>query len=247
MSKRNENRPGYKKTKVGWTPEEWRCVKTREICRLSSGGTPDRKISLYWNGDIYWATTSEINYNVILRTAEKITEHGLKQSSAKVFPKGTLLMAMYGQGATRGRVALLGRNIAINQTCVAILPKKDDVLTLYLYHLFSYEYNRIRSFSQGGNQQNLSSDLVGSVPIIVPSFHEQKKIAEILSTWDEAIEQMRKLIDAKKRLKKALMQQLLTSKKRLPGFKEEWKTYRLSELSKLFPQRMKKSKHSKRN
>jgi type I restriction enzyme S subunit len=139
-------------------------------------------------------------------------------------------MAMYGQGATRGRVALLGENIAINQACVAIISKNNSVLPLYLYQLLYYEYNRVRSFSQGGNQANLSSDLIKSIPVILPPPDEQKKIAEILSTWDQAIEQTRKLLEAKISRKKALMQQLLIGKKRLPGFSEEWKVFRMGDL-----------------
>lgn len=83
-------------------PEGWRRSTLGEIARITSGGTPDRSEPSYWGGSVPWVTTGEIQFNTITDTAEKITEAGLKNSSAKLFPPGTLLMAMYGQGKTRG-------------------------------------------------------------------------------------------------------------------------------------------------
>ena len=79
-----------------------------EICAIKSGGTPDRSNESFWNGDIPWVTTTLIDYGVIEAANEFITAEGLKNSSAWIVPKGTVLMAMYGQGVTRGRVAILG-------------------------------------------------------------------------------------------------------------------------------------------
>ena len=217
MKDPNENRPGYKKTKVGWIPEEWESLRIESFSTLRSGGTPSRQHPEYWDGAIPWATTAEIKYGLITCTTESITEDGLKKSSAALFPKGTLVMAMYGQGATRGRVGILGKPMAFNQACLAILPKKR-ALPPFMYQRLTFDYHRVRSFSQGGNQANLSGELVGGIRVPLPELYEQQKIAEILSTWDEAIERTRKLIEAKKRRKKGLMQQLLTGKKRLPGF-----------------------------
>ena len=102
-------------------PDGWHRSTLGEIARISSGGTPDRAEPSYWGGDVPWVTTGEIRFNTITDTFEKITPAGLKNSSAKLFPPGTLLMAMYGQGKTRGQVAKLAIEAATNQACAAIL------------------------------------------------------------------------------------------------------------------------------
>jgi type I restriction enzyme, S subunit len=226
----NQKRPGYKKTKAGWIPNEWNCHSIKSFCKTHSGGTPSRKRSDYWAGTIPWATTAEIKYGTISETLEFITVKGLKESSAKLSAKGTLVLAMYGQGATRGRVAILGKAMAFNQACLAIIPKKTHAVTLYVYHRLVSDYHRLRMLSQGGNQENLSSELVKGLVLPLPSLPEQKKLAAILSAWDEAIEQMRRVVEAKKRRKKGLMQKLLTGKKRLPGFRGGWSVHKLGSL-----------------
>ncbi len=90
-------------------PNGWKLGTIEEISSVSSGGTPSRKNESYWNGNIPWVTTAEVQFKIIEDTAEKITEEGLANSSAKLFPVDTILIAMYGQGKTRGQVAKLGK------------------------------------------------------------------------------------------------------------------------------------------
>lgn len=211
----------------------WQKVRLGQIARITSGGTPSRNIDEYWNnGEIPWITTTAINFNTISSGTEFITQKGLKNSSAKIFPPGTILMAMYGQGVTRGRVAILKIEAATNQACAAILPHKENIETQFLFYFLSNEYEQIREMAHGGNQKNLNGELIKQIPIKLPSLPEQCKIAEILSTWDEAIDLTQQLIAAKQRRKKALMQQLLTGKVRFPGFEEEWEVIKLGALGK---------------
>ncbi|PTB90737.1 restriction endonuclease subunit S, partial [Marinobacter sp. Z-F4-2] len=102
-------------------PDGWKLSTIEEISNVSSGGTPSRKNDAYWNGTIPWVTTAEVKFKVIEDTSEKITEEGLANSSAKLFPVDTILMAMYGQGKTRGQVAKLGIKASTNQACAAIV------------------------------------------------------------------------------------------------------------------------------
>src|SRR5690554_3582220 len=102
---------------------EWVSDSLGNIFETTSGGTPSRTEKAYWNGDIPWVTTSLVDFSVIVSAEEFLTAEGLKNSSAKLFPKGTVLMAMYGQGKTRGKVALLSIKAATNQACAAILPR----------------------------------------------------------------------------------------------------------------------------
>ena len=170
-----------KQTEIGPIPESWEFTKIGEIAQLKSGGTPSRKNSVYWDGgEICWIKTGEIDYSRIVRTEEKITKAGLEGSSAKIFPAGTLLIAMYGQGVTRGKVAITGTDAATNQACAAIFPLAK-VRTKYLYYFLEYNYDTIRSFAHGANQKNLSADLIKSFPLVYPSVAgEQREIAGAL-------------------------------------------------------------------
>jgi type I restriction enzyme S subunit len=194
-------------------PASWEKVRLGQIARISSGGTPSRAIPEYWNGKIPWITTSKINFRVVSEAEEFISELGLKNSAAKVLPKGTLLMAMYGQGATRGRVGILGLDAAINQACASI-ELADSVLSDFLFYFLAYNYEPIRKLGHGGNQANLNSELIRSIEILLPPYKEQIAISEILRAWDFAISQSEKLILVKDTRKRGLMQQLLTGKRR---------------------------------
>lgn len=160
---------------------------------------------------------------------EYITEKGLRNSSTRVYPKGTLLMAMYGQGQTRGRVGILGIDAAINQACASLEPN-ERVSRDYLFQYLWFQYVPIRQLSQGGNQANLNGELIKSIRVLLPPLPEQRAIAAILSTWDRAIEQTTRLIRAKRRVKKGLMQQLLTGMRRLTGFSEAWQWLKAGEV-----------------
>ena len=177
-----------KQTEIGPVPESWEIKKIGEIAQLKSGGTPSRKKPAYWDGgDINWIKTREIDYCRIVKAEEKITKAGLVNSSAKIFPAGTLLVAMYGQGVTRGKVAITGLDAATNQACAAIFPLAE-VRTKYLYYFLEYNYDKIRSFAHGANQKNLSAELIKSFPITFPSVvDEQKEITDSLKIFDRRI------------------------------------------------------------
>lgn len=215
-------------------PEGWKLSTIEEIANVSSGGTPSRKNDTYWNGSIPWVTTSEIKFNIIKDTSEKITEKGLANSSAKLFPVDTILMAMYGQGKTRGKVAKLGIEASTNQACAAIVLHPGYEVDYYYQFLVS-QYENIREMANSGGQENLSGGIVKSIQVPVPPFPEQNKIAQILSTWDKAITTTEQLLANSQQQKKALMQQLLTGKKRLLDkngvrFSGEWNELALEKI-----------------
>jgi type I restriction enzyme S subunit len=136
-----------KQTEIGPVPESWEVCKVGDVAKIQSGGTPTREIVENWcGGTIPWVKTGEINYCVIHNTEEKITPTGLANSAARLFPKGTLLMAMYGQGITRGRVGLLGIEAATNQACASITPTdKIRISSVFLYYFFEYHYEETRA------------------------------------------------------------------------------------------------------
>ena len=182
-----------------------------KIARISSGGTPSRGVSTYWNGDIPWVKTTQIQNCIISEECvdEWITEEGLKKSSAKMIPAGTILMAMYGQGKTRGQVSILNFDAAINQACAAIELKKN-IDREFIYQSLLGKYSRIRAMSNTGGQENLSAGLIKEIPILLPPLPEQKAIADLLSTWDEAIEKTQRLIQVKEKRFRALSRTLIS-------------------------------------
>lgn len=216
-------------------PKEWDLKALGEIAQITSGGTPSRDKSEYWlNGTVPWIRTTEVQ-NCILNfedTVEFITELGLQKSSAKLMPHGTILLAMIGQGKTRGQVALLNFSASTNQNCAAIILKNGHHAGFYFYFLLS-QYENIRALSNSAGQSNLTGALVKSIQIPVPPLLEQKKIAQILSTWDQAIATTEHLLDLAGQQKKALMQQLLTGKKRSPGFEGAWRNLPLCKMAEI--------------
>lgn len=213
-------------------PDNWTIKTINDIARVTSGGTPARNKKIYWGGNIPWITTTEVqNYKINKSNIrEYITEHGLSKSSAKFLPENTILMAMIGQGKTRGQVALLTFAATCNQNCAAIICNNDNNPVYYFNYLLS-QYKKIRMFSNTAGKSNLTGALVKSMKVPVPPIAEQNKISEILSCWDKAIEISQKLLSNSQRQKKALLQQLLTGSKRFPGHNEEFKRYHFPDVA----------------
>lgn len=221
----NKVKKGYKQTEIGIIPEEWEVKELGSFANVSLGGTPSREVLSYWDGSIPWITTSQIDFNIIKDANEFITEEGLNNSAAKLFKSGNLLMAMYGQGKTRGKVAILGIDATTNQACAAILLNKS-VLREYIFCNISGRYDEIRNLSNTGGQENLSGDLIKKIQIPLPPLPEQNAIAQVLSDTDKLIQALEKLIAKKHRIKQGAMQKLLTPK-------EGWEVKTLGEIAEI--------------
>ena len=225
-------RAGYKLTDVGVIPIDWDVKRISDLATVSSGGTPSRENATFWNGDIPWITTSKIDFNTIFEADEFISETGLKNSAAKLFPTGTLLVALYGQGKTRGKVAMLGFEATTNQACAAI-SLFGNISRDYLLHFLISQYDAIRNSSNSGSQENLNGQIVKDFLIVCPTSDEQRAIAAALSDVDALLAKQGQLIAKKQGLKQAAMQQLLTGQTRLPGFSGDWEVKRLGEIAPL--------------
>ena len=189
----------------------WEQRKLGEVADISSGGTPSRDMCSYWNGDIPWATTAEVNYSLILETAEHISTSGLSNSSAKIMPVGTILMAMYGQGKTRGQVAILGIEAATNQANANIVINQG-VNNAFVYYQLVKNYKSIRLSANEGGQANLSLGIVKDLRIaFTESIREQIAIGNLFRNLDELITAQYEKIEALKLHKKGLMQGLFPS------------------------------------
>jgi len=204
----------FKQTEIGEIPIDWNISTIGQVCKVTSGGTPSRNQPEFWNGNVPWVKTGEINYSKIFDTSEKITKDGILNSSAKLVPNGSLLMAMYGQGKTRGKVALLGIDATINQACLAILQGKY-LCNEFLYYFLTREYINLRSLSHEGSQKNLNAALVKQVIIPIPPTSEQNQIVKILNSVDSRIDAEKAILISFQKLKHGLMQDLLTGRMRV--------------------------------
>ncbi len=190
---------------------DWQNGSLGSIFETTSGGTPSRTESSYWGGDIPWITTSLVNFGVINGAEEFISQDGLKNSSAKLLPMGTVLIAMYGQGKTRGQVALLGVEATTNQACAAVLPKKG-IDPYFVFLNLTGRYEEFRKLSNSGGQENLSQTLIRDFPFAYPlDEKEQHRIADCLTSLDALIAAAIQELDTLKTHKKGLMQQLFPS------------------------------------
>jgi type I restriction enzyme S subunit len=172
-------------------PGGWRWVKLGDICETTSGGTPSRRESKYYDGSIPWVKSGELDKGLITDTEEKISEEAIENSSAKVFPKGTLLIALYG--ATIGKLAFLGVAAATNQAVCGIY-KNDNVASKYLYHFLFHSKQGLVKQGIGGAQPNISQGILKNLKIPLPSVHDQhaivSKIEELLSELDKGKQQL---------------------------------------------------------
>lgn len=166
--------------------------KIKDICCLGSGGTPSRARPQYYNGDIPWIKTGEVINEEIFETEEHITQDAIDNSSARMYPKGSLIIAMYGQGDTRGRTAKLGINATTNQAC-AVLYNIDNniVVTDYLWYYLQGRYHDLRSLASGNNQPNLNAGKIKSYEIPIPPIDIQNAIVEHINRQKEQIKQLK--------------------------------------------------------
>lgn len=205
-----------KETEIGPVPESWEIVPVSSHFRAVAGGTPSRSNPAYWiGGTIPWVKTGEVDYVVISDTEEKITAAALKDSAAKMIPSGAVLVAMYGQGVTRGKVAMLGIEATTNQACVALLPHTNEVRPDFLYAYLTFSYERLRSLAHGGQQQNLNAELIKSFSLPKPGEDEQREISRILQTLDRKIALHEKKRAALQDLFQTLLHQLMTARIRV--------------------------------
>ena len=218
--RRGEVPEGYVKKRKVVIPQQWGLPQIKDIASISSGSTPNRNNSEYWNGNIAWVTTGELSSGHVNHTSELITVKAVKETKMRIYPQGTLLMAMYGQGKTRGTVAILEIDAAVNQACAAITVK--DGKSKFLFYQLKNSYQDIRKLSNTGNQENLNADIIKTYQVPWAPDEEQERISTILTAQDKVIELKEKRLAEKQRQKKYLMQQLLTGKKRLPGFSGQW-------------------------
>ncbi len=225
-----EVKPGYKQSEVGVIPEDWEAEGLGRVVEIVGGGTPSTRVTEYWDGLIPWASAGDVSRALgryVFDTADHISELGLASCPAKILPTGTVVII--SRGATVGRMAQLGRNMAFNQTCYG-LTANARLHQDYLYYAMRYFINALKSLTYGTTFGTVTTQSFQHWMIPLPPRSEQRAIATALSDVDTLIGAIDKLIAKKRDLKQAAMQQLLAGQTRLPGFRGEWQVKRLGDV-----------------
>lgn len=170
-------------------PEGWCEATLQDVADWGSGGTPSRKYAEYYDGDIPWVKTGDLGPKLLESCSESITELGVKNSSAKLFPKGSVALAMYG--ATIGRTSILGMDATTNQACAVGNPVKGLTSSEFLYYFLSNEKDRFIAKGKGGAQPNISQAVIKEHPFFLPPLAEQKVIVDKLDTLLAQVESIK--------------------------------------------------------
>lgn len=206
---------------LGQVPEHWGVSALGYYSMLNTGATPDRSKNQYWGGTIPWIKTGEVRYDTIYETEETITQAALSETSVRLSKPGTLLMAMYGQGITRGRVAILGVSATYNQACVAITPN-SKVTNDFLKFFFMAGYDALRDGGNETSQMNLNADIVSKFKVLVPSYEEQIDIVSFLriklAHYEQLINKSEHAIALMQERRTALISAAVTGKIDLRGW-----------------------------
>src|SRR5437867_4015831 len=184
----------------------WPVKAIREFARTASGGTPKRGVAAFYNGDIPWVKSGELGDKTVFEVAERITKLGLESSSAKLFPAGTLCIALYG--ATVGKLGILGIEAATNQAvCGIFLP--PDVDTRYMFRFLESRRRELIEQGKGGAQPNISQDIIKNTRVPLPPLDEQHRIvAEIekqFTRLDAGVASLRRVQTALKRYRASVL------------------------------------------
>ena len=222
---------------------EWKKVKLGDICeRVTSGGTPKANVSSYYFPPIIpWLKTKEVNYCRITETENFISEEGLNNSSAKLIAPNSVIIAMYGQGDTAGRVAINKIPLTTNQACCNLTIDESKADYEFIYYQLCTLYNKMVSLKAGAAQPNLNARIIKNLEVLLPSLPTQHRIATILSRYDSLIENYQKQIklleEAAQRLYKEWFVDLHfpghENTKIVDGVPEGWEKKKLVEIAEL--------------
>ena len=209
--------PQYKTSPISWLdqmPQHWDAASLRWLSRRYAGGTPDKGSDAYWeDGEIPWLNSGAVNDGYITQPSALITRDGFANSSAKWIPKGALVMALAGQGKTKGMVAQLGIQTTCNQSMAAIIPDRRFV-PRYLYWWLTANYQNIRNLAGGEARDGLNLDLLGSIPCPLPPASEQEAVVQFLDAEsaqiDSLVAKKRDLVDKLREKRNALIARTVT-------------------------------------
>lgn len=212
-----------KQTEIGKIPQEWDVVRVRDIFKVETGTTPSTKEISYWkNGTIDWITPADMNDLTnqleLPESRRKITPKAVKETNLTLMPLNSIVMSTR---APVGYVGIVKKEVTFNQGCKGLIPKiQDKVDTSFYAYYLSFKREYLNNISSGSTFKELSKDAFTNLEVPNPPLPEQRAISHVLSTMDEAIQKVDEAIEKAERLKKGLMQQLLTKGIKHKEFKQ---------------------------
>jgi type I restriction enzyme S subunit len=211
-------------------PANWKATELGEIAKFSSGGTPSKENADFWGGIHPWITAKDLKQHYLKNSIDTLTDAGL--ANAKLAPAGASLILVRGMTLLKDfPVGYVTRPMSFNQDIKALIPEKEVDGLFFSFFLASQKEKMRQLVSIAGHGTGrLDTESIKSFPVNLPSLGEQKKIAKILVAWDQAITATEKLLANRLQQKNALVQQLLSGKKRIPGFNDPWVKYKFRDL-----------------
>lgn len=189
-------------------PEGWTWASVDQLAEVGTGATPKRDKAAYWNdGDVPWVTSSVVNGDYVDQASEFVTKMALAETNLTLYPIGTLLIAMYGEGKTRGKCTELRIPASTNQALAAL--QADSSIRGYLRHFLELNYEEMRKFASGGVQPNLNLSLVRAVCVPLPPLSEQARIVAEVDRHLSIIREVEAEVDANLQRAQALRQATL--------------------------------------
>ena len=207
-------------------------MKVSEFATVVTGGTPKTSQSEYWSGDIQWMSSGEVNEGRVYSTKKRITRLGLENSNAQILPVDSVMIALAGQGKTRGMTAILKTETTCNQSLAAILPS-PSFDSEYLYLSLSSRYKEIRAMSGSEGRSGLNLKMIKSIEVVLPDLGTQKKIVTKIKALENAISLTDQLLTQTELLKKGFISQLLARKSKLfthNPYDTKWRAVQLGDI-----------------
>lgn len=212
-------------------PDGWRHVLLDEVTERRSGHTPSKSNPENWNGGIKWISLSDsssLDKGYVYRTEKEISAEGIKNSSANILPAETVVLS---RDAGIGKSGVMAEPMAVSQHFIAwVCDNNKKMNSWFLYNWLQTHKREFERQAVGSTIKTIGLPYFKKLKVLAPSYQEQEKIAKMLSTWDKAIHTTERLISNSRQQKKALIQQLLTAKKRFPEYKDKWFSYTLEQL-----------------
>lgn len=231
----------------------WTKFKMSDVIKdMYNGQTPYRGESSYWNGDINWISSGDLNRGIVLSSTEKITKEGQKSANLRLVPKGTMVIAITGLEAagTRGNCGILGIDTTMNQSCMALFPDNEHLITPFLFQWYrKYSEELGIKLTQGTKQQSYNASIIKDIELNLPLIEEQKVISNILTQFDKQLYDVSKRILSLRQMKAASLQSMYPKKGenkpqiRFKGFDEPWEEKSLNDCLEISTERNTENKY----
>ena len=210
----------FKQTEIGEIPEDWGSPALGDIASIGNGTTPSKKREDYWqDGTIPWLPTGKVNDRIVQSASVYVTEKAILETPLRVLPINTLLIAMIGQGKTRGKTAFLKIKACINQNFAYVIPLRQ-ISSRFLFYVLEHQYVALRASGRGSNQDALNCQIIKKFKVPLPTSDEQTKIAKALRILDDRLDLEQRRVEFLGNVKSALMSVLLTGELRVTPHKE---------------------------